>query len=221
MPKKTKDATRLLKNKGVWLCVIGIFLGGATEITMAGWASTYLEEALGINKMWGDILGVATFSLTQAIGRTLYGKIGKNAPRALCLGSIGAGACSLICALSPWGWLGLVGCALTGFCVSMLWPGSLIISSARYPAGGVVIYALMASGGDLGASLGPQMVGVVTDLFAGNVAVQSWAESIGLTAGQLGMRFGLLLGALFPMLAIVVFGHVWRQDTRQKALYEQ
>lgn len=217
-PEKTKDAARFLKNKGVWLCVIGIFLGGAAELTMAGWASTYLEEVLGIEKIWGDILGVAAFALTQGVGRTLYAKIGKNAPRALCLGSIGAFACYLAAAFSPFAWIGLIGCALTGFCVAMLWPGSLIISSSKYPTGGVLIYALMAAGGDLGASLGPQMVGVVTDFAASNPAFVSLAEGWGMTAGQLGMRLGLLIGALFPMFAIVVFGHMWRKQKGQPTL---
>jgi len=217
-PEKTKDAARFLKNKGAWLCVIGIFLGGAAEMTMSGWASTYLEEALGLDKVWGDVLGVATFAATQGVGRTLYAKIGKNAPRALCLGAIGAFVCYLLAALSPWGWLGLIGCGLTGFCVSMLWPGSLIISSAKFPTGGVLIFALMAAGGDLGAALGPQMVGAVADAAIAIPALASWAEGLGMTAGQLGMRAGLLIGALFPLFAIVVYGHMWRKDNKEKRL---
>ncbi|MBQ9117955.1 MAG: MFS transporter [Clostridia bacterium] len=217
-PEKTKDVARFLKNKGVWLGVFGIFLGGAAEITMSGWASTYLEETLGLNKIWGDILGVAAFSATLGLGRTLYAKIGKNAPRALCLGSIGAFVCYLLAAFSPFAWVGLIGCAFTGFCVSMLWPGSLIISSAKYPAGGVLVYALMAAGGDLGASLGPQMVGVVTDIATSSPAMIELAAKWGMTSGQLGMRLGLLIGSLFPLLAIIVFGRIWRKDASKNKL---
>ena len=215
-PEKTKDAARFLKNRGVWLCVIGIFLGGAAELTMSGWASTYLEEALGIEKVWGDIFGVAAFAATQGIGRTLYAKLGKNAPRALCFGAIGAFICYLLAALSPLPWVGLIGCALTGFCIAMLWPGSLIISSSKYPTGGVLVYALMAAGGDLGASLGPQMVGAVTDVAMAMPAFSSLADGLGLTSGQLGMRAGLLIGALFPLMAAFVFGHIWRKDKKEK-----
>lgn len=204
-PEKTKDAARFLKNKGVWLCVVGIFLGGAAEVTMAGWASTYLEEALGIEKIWGDIFGVAMFSVAEGVGRTLYAKIGKNVHRALILGAAGAAACYLLAAFSPFPIVGLLGCACTGFCISMLWPGSLILSSSKFPTGGVLIYALMAAGGDLGASIGPQLVGVVTDLSAATPWIQNWAVGLGLTASGLGMRIGLFIGALFPLAAVLIF----------------
>lgn len=213
-PEKTSGAVGFLKNKGVWLCVIGIFLGGAAECTMGNWASTYLEEALGIDKVWGDIFGVAAFSMTLGLGRTLYAKIGKNAPRALCLGAAGATVCYMVAALSPVPLVGLVGCALTGFCVSMLWPGSLIISSAKYPSGGVLVYALMAAGGDLGAALGPQMVGVVTDAAATLPVFCELAAHWGMTTAQLGMKMGLLLGAAFPLLAVFVFAYVWRRQRK-------
>lgn len=213
-PEKTSGAVGFLKNKGVWLCVIGIFLGGAAECTMGNWASTYLEEALGIDKVWGDIFGVAAFSMTLGLGRTLYAKIGKNAPRALCLGAAGATVCYMVAALSPVPLVGLVGCALTGFCVSMLWPGSLIISSAKYPSGGVLVYALMAAGGDLGAALGPQMVGVATDAAATLPVFCELAAHWGMTTAQLGMKMGLLLGAAFPLLAVFVFAYVWRRQRK-------
>ena len=60
--------------------------------------------------------------------------------------------------------IGLLACALTGFFVSMLWPGSLVVGADRFPTGGVFIYAMMASGGDLGASVAPQLVGIITDM---------------------------------------------------------
>lgn len=57
-------------------------------------------------------------------------------------------------------------CALTGLCTSMLWPGSLLVATDRFPMGGVFIYAMMAASGDLGASVAPQIVGIVTDLLS-------------------------------------------------------
>jgi len=121
------------------------------------------------------------------------------------MGAIGATACYLIAALSPFAIVGLIGCACTGFCVSMLWPGSLIVASDKYPQGGVLIYALMAAGGDMGASVGPQLVGVVTDVAMTKPSVGSLAVKLGLTAEQLGMKIGMLVGALFPLVAIFVY----------------
>lgn len=209
-PEKTSGAIRFLKNGGVWLCVLGIFLGGAAEVTMAQWASSYIEQALGLDKIWGDIFGVAIFAVTLGLGRSLYAKYGKNIARALFFGAIGATACYLIAAIMPvspviFPIFGLIACALTGFCVSMMWPGSLIVASDRYPQGGVMIFALMAAGGDFGASVGPQLVGVITDVAESNKSLVSAAQSIGLSPDQLGMKLGMIVGMLFPLIAIAVY----------------
>ena len=204
-PEKTSGAIRFLKNGGVWLCVLGIFLGGAAEVTMAQWASSYIEQALALPKIWGDIFGVAIFAVTLGFGRSLYAKIGKNISRALFFGAIGATLCYLIAAISPFPVVGLIACALTGFCVSMMWPGSLIVASDRYPQGGVMIFALMAAGGDFGASVGPQLVGVITDAALENQALLSMAEQLSLQPEQLGMKLGMIIGMLFPLIAVAVY----------------
>ena len=208
--ENTSDTAGLLKNKGVWLCVAAIFLGGASECTMAQWVSGYLERAANIPKIWGDVFGVALFAATLGLGRSLYGKIGKNICKVLWLGSIGAAACYFIAAVSPFPIIGLLACAFTGFCVSMLWPGSLVVASDRFPKGGVVIFALMAAGGDLGASVGPQLVGVVTDSVMNNPDCVSLAQKIGITTEQLGMKSGMLVGMIFPMVAIIVYSVIKR-----------
>ena len=211
-PEKTAGAIRFLKNKTVWLCIIGIFLGGAAECTMAQWASGYLEEALSIPKVWGDIFGVALFSVALGFGRTLYSKIGKNVSRALLMGAIGAVICYLVAAVSPFAIVGLLGCAFTGFCVSMLWPGSLLAASDRFPNGGVLIFALMAAGGDCGASVGPLLVGFITDFAIADQGIISLAQQLGTSAEQLGMKMGMLVGMLFPLMAIPIYAHFWKQD---------
>lgn len=217
-PKQTSGALKMLKNKSVWFFVFAIFLGGAAECTMAQWCSGYLEQALGIPKIWGDLFGVALFSGMLGFGRTLYSKIGKNVGKVLTFGAIGATVCYLVAALSNIGWIGLVACALTGFCVSMLWPGSLIAASNRFPESGVFIYAMMAAGGDLGASVGPQLVGVVTDAVLLNPKAVSFASSMGLTAEQLGMKIGMLCGMIFPLIAIFIFLRVWKSKKEQTDL---
>ncbi|MBR6681793.1 MAG: MFS transporter, partial [Clostridia bacterium] len=157
--ESTSPILTLLKNKTFWLCVVGIFLGGASECTMAQWCSGYLEKAVGIPKIYGDIFGVAMFSVMLGLGRTLYSKYGKNISSVLLAGAIGASVCYFISAISNVAVLGLIACAFTGLCTSMLWPGSLIAVADLFPQGGVFIYAMMAAGGDLGASVGPQLVG--------------------------------------------------------------
>ena len=193
---------RLLRSGALWLCVLAILFGGAAECTMAQWCSSYLEQALQIPKLWGDIFGVALFSVMLGLGRTLYAKVGKNIHRVLLLGSIGATLCYLTAAVSSLPLLGLAACALTGLCVSMLWPGSLIAASERFPQAGVFLFAMMAAGGDLGASVGPQLVGIVTDTVSASPTMQSLAAQWALTPVQLGMKLGMLVGMLFSLLAV-------------------
>ena len=213
-PEKASGALSLLKNKGVWLCVLAIFLGGAAECTMAQWCSGYIEKALGIPKVWGDIFGVALFSVALGTGRTLYAKKGKNIEKVLLWGAVGAAICYFTAAISNIAVIGLIACAFTGFCVSMLWPGNLVVASERFPKGGVFIYALMAAGGDLGASVGPQLIGIITDTVAADPRTAELAISLGASAEQLGMKLGMLVGMLFPLAAIFVFVKFLKQKKK-------
>lgn len=211
-PERVSGALAFMKNKTLWLCVLMIFAGGASEIAMSQWSSSFLEQALGIPKVWGDVFGVALFSVMLGIGRTLYAKIGKNITKVLLLGIIGSALCYFIVAVSNVPIIGLLACALTGLCVSMLWPGSLMVASDRFPNGGVFIYAMMAAGGDLGASVAPQLVGLITDATIANPIALQVAQNLCLTPEQLGMKFGMLVGMLFPLLAIPLYLHMHKKN---------
>lgn len=213
-PQQTSGIATLFKTKGLWLCVIAIFLGGASECTMAQWVSGYLEQAMGIPKVWGDVFGVAVFALMLGLGRTLYAKKGKDVTRVLLWGAVGAAGCYLIAAVSSIPLVGLFACGFTGFCVSMLWPGCLIAASDRIPHGGVFLYAMMAAGGDLGASVSPQIIGIVTDAAISSPAIRTLAQSLSLAPEALGMKLGMLVGMLFPIAAIGVYAHM--RKTRPK-----
>lgn len=217
-PEKVSGVLEFFKDKRIWLCVFAIFLGGASECTMNQWASSFIEQGLGLSKVWGDILGVALFGLTLGLGRTLYSKFGKNTEKVLFLGAIGATICYLTASLINISIIGLISCALTGFCVSMLWPGSLIIASDKFPKGGVFIYALMAAGGDMGASIGPQLVGIVTDSVISSSSGISLASALGITVEQLGMKAGMLVGTIFPIIAIIIYALLIR-DKKKTALH--
>ncbi len=201
-PQKADGVLKLLKNKGLWLCVAAIFFGGAAEVTMTQWCSAYLEQSLGVAKVWGDIMGLSLFAVALGVGRTLYSLKGKNIATVLVLGSTGAFLCYIVAAITNIIWLGILACVLTGFFVSMLWPGSILVSSEKFPQGGVFIFAMMAAGGDLGAAIGPQFLGIVTDLSIASTATRELAAHYSMGIEQLGMKIGVLSGALFPLLAI-------------------
>lgn len=191
--------------KGMLLCVVFIFLGGASEVTMTQWCSSFLERALGISKTLGDIFGLALFAALLGLGRSLYAKYGKNISRVLLFGMLGALLCYLVAALSPFAVLSLVGCVFTGFFTSMLWPGTLIYMEEKHPNPGVVPFALMAAGGDAGASLGPQMVGAVVDGIILSPRAVALAERFSLSVEQFGFKVGVLLAALFPLFGLFIF----------------
>ena len=207
-PNQISGALKQMKNKTLWMCVFAIFLGGAAECTMSQWGSGYLERALGVDKVYGDLFGVALFGLTLGLGRTLYAKIGKNITKVLFLGAIGASACYLTAAITNNALLGLLACGFTGFCTSMMGPGMLIIVSDYIPKAGVLVFAMMAAGGDLGASVGPQLIGVVTDAVIESDAAIAFANSLALSPDQLGMKLGMLIGAIFPMIAIALYYYI-------------
>ena len=215
-PERVTGALKQLKNKNLWLCVAAIFLGGAAECTMSQWASGYIERALGIDKLWGDIFGVAAFGLTLALGRTLYAKYGRNITKILLLGVIGAFICYIVAAFSENGIIGLAACALTGFCVSMLWPGCLVVAQEYFKKGGVFIFAMMAAGGDFGASVGPQLVGIITDTVTASQSFLSLASKLAISSEQLGMKTGMLFGSLFPLAAVFVYWYI-RKDIKRKS----
>ena len=201
-PKSTVGGFRGLKNPVLILCIMCIFLGGASENTMTQWCSGFLEAALGIPKLWGDIFGVAVFAVMLGMGRSLYAKFGKNISMFLLLGFAGSAVCYITAALSHNVFVGLAACAFTGFCVSMLWPGTLIYMADMIPHASVAIYALLAAGGDLGGSVAPQLVGSITDLVSQNGLFASFAGS--LTFEQIGFKVGMLIAAVFPLLGTVV-----------------
>ena len=214
-PEKASSAVGFLKNRAVWLFVLAIFLGGAAECTMAQWSSGYLEAALGIPKVWGDIFGVALFALMLGLGRSLYGKYGRKILPVLFISAVSATVCYLVAALSPIAVIGLIACALTGLATAMMWPGCLIAATDRFPSGGVLIFALLAAGGDLGASVAPQLVGIITDAVILNNSLSSLAVSLGLTPDQLGMKAGMLVGMLFPLAASFIFFFMWQRDKKR------
>lgn len=215
-PERISGTLEFMRRKELWICVLAIFLGGASECTMAQWCSSYLEESFGIDKVLGDVFGTALFALTLAIGRTAYAKKGRNIENVLLIGGIGATACYLIASLSPIPIIGLVACGLTGLCVSMLWPGSLIAVSDRIPNCGVFVYALMAAGGDLGASVAPQLVGIVTDAVSASPVGINMAESLNLSGEQLAIKCGLLIGMLFAACGIVVYLILWKDAHKRR-----
>lgn len=192
------------KHSGIFLCVACIFLGSAAENAMTNWISSYIENALQIPKMLGDILGMATFAVLLGLTRTWYAKRGKNISKVLLLSMSGALVCYLVAGFSLNPFVAMAACIVTGICTSMLWPGTLILMEENFPNPGVAAYALMAAGGDFGGSVAPQMLGAVVDFVSASTWAGELAPTLSLTTEQLGMKVGMLTASIFPLLGVLV-----------------
>ena len=176
----------LLRTPFFWIAILLMVCAGASELSMAQWASAFVEFALGFSKTMGDLIGPCLFAVAMGISRVIYGKYGEKMN--LHLFMIGSGilcfVCYLVTALSAVPLLGLAGCVLCGFSVGILWPGTISIASPRLPQGGTALFALLAMAGDLGGASGPSLVGIVT---------QHSGDQ---------MQSGMLAGSIFPLLLI-------------------
>ena len=203
--------------KGIFLCALCIFLGSAAENTMTNWISGYMEIVLAIPKEVGEILGLAVFALLLAMTRVLYAKFTPDISKTLLVSMIGAIVCYLVAGLSPSIILAFTACIGMGIFTSMLWPGTLILMEEKIPMPGVAAYALMAACGDCGASVAPQLMGIIVD----NVSVSSFAANLSQTAGlspeEIGLRIGMLIAALFPVMGMAVMLYIRRFYAKKKA----
>jgi MFS family permease len=222
MPDMNTDAatagsgTSRRKTVGLALCTACIFLGSCAENTMSNWISGYMENALHLDKALGDILGVAMFAILLGIARISYARFGKNIMRVLMLGMVGAAICYLTVGLTSNTILAFVACIFTGLFTSMLWPGTLIMMEEKIPGVGVAAYALMASGGDLGASVAPQLMGIVIDhVTLSDYAVRRALET-GLTPEQIGMQTGMLVTSLFPIAGMILLLFIVRYFKKKR-----
>lgn len=186
------------------ICVGAIFFGSCAENSMSNWVSTYMENALHVDKTLGDILGMAMFAILLGIARITYAKYGKNIMRVLLIGMVGATACYLVAGLSTNVVFAFVACILTGLFTAMLWPGTLIMMEENVAGVGVAAYALMASSGDLGASIAPQLLGIVVDRVAESDFAIEIGSKLNLAAEQVGLKAGMLVTALFPIMGTVL-----------------
>lgn len=188
---------------GMALCVACIFFGSCAENAMSNWISSYMENALHIDKALGDILGMAVFAILLGLTRITYAKYGKNIFKMLLCGMIGATVCYIVAGLSLNVIFAFIACILSGIFVAMLWPGTLIMMEENLPGLGVAAYALMAAGGDMGASLAPQLLGIVVDKVSVTQTAADLSIKIGLTTEQIGLKAGMLVTALFPIIGII------------------
>lgn len=197
--KETKKRTI-----GLIMCVACIFLGSCAENTMSNWISDFMETALKVDKTVGDLLGMAMFAVLLGIARISYARFGKNIYKVLLFGMIGASICYLVAGFSKSVITAFFACILTGLFTSMLWPGTLIMMEENIPHVGVSAYALMAASGDMGASLAPQLMGIIIDKVSLSSFANNLSTTLNITPEQIGMKTGMIVCSIFPVLGTLL-----------------
>ncbi|MCI8332101.1 MAG: MFS transporter [Clostridiales bacterium] len=184
---KSMRTGQLLRLPLFWLLILLMICAGASEASMAQWASAFTESAMGVSKTVGDLAGPCLFAVFMGISRILYGKMSEKLDLTKTMLACGVLCviCYLTASLASVPIIGLAGCALCGVSVGIMWPGTISISSQKCPRGGTAMFAFLALAGDLGATVSPAMVGGVSNMVGGN------------------LKTGLFAATAFPLILIL------------------
>lgn len=190
----------LFRNKTFWFLMVMMVCAGASEQSVSQWASTFAESGLGVSKAVGDLAGPMAFALLMGSARAFYGKYGEriNLDRFMLGSGILCVCAYLLISLVPSPVISLIGCALCGLSVGILWPGTFSKAAASLRTGGTAMFALLALGGDLGCSGGPTLVGLVSSAVGNN------------------LKIGILAAVVFPIIPVV--GMLVQHRKRKKQL---
>ncbi len=184
----------LLRSGIFWIFFIIMFCAGASEMAMAQWASSFAEQGLGVTKAVGDLLGPCAFAVCMGLTRVCYAMASKKIklPVFFALSATLCALSYLITALSPLPLISLLGCALCGLSVGIMWPGTYSLASSYIVGGGVQMFALLALAGDMGCTVGPSFAGFIAELASGNLGVAFICATV----------FPTVILALIPFLLI-------------------
>lgn len=192
LPKEKESSSfALFKNKFFILFLLLMTASGAAEISVAQWASMFVETSLGVTKTIGDLLGPCMFALLMGISRVIYAKYSQklNLYKYIVICALVCVAGYLVAVFSPNQYLSLAAIGVIGFSVGIMWPGTLSLASSRFPLGGATMFAYLAIFGDIGCTVGPALAAAVS-------------EKVSLFASPL--KAGIAACTIFPVLVIVL-----------------
>jgi len=176
------------------LALIAMALGGATEVGMAQWLSSFAELGLGFSR-WTSAMALVAFTVAMTIGRIAIGSFGRriNPFRMLAWAGGVSAALYLVSALVPWQVFALTTCVLLGFAVCCVWPTILAIAGDRFPDAGASMFGALAAVGTVGATVMPWLIG--------------WVAHHG------SLHWGIGVTAIAPVLLLPVIGAMKTVDT--------
>ena len=214
---ETKNTKTLMKSK-IFICMCLLMTcSGAAEITMSQWASLFAQKGLGISKFLGDLLGPCLFALFMGGGRLIHGILGGKLDlrKSLLFCSILCAVCYFTAAMSQNAYIALLGCAVTGFSVSIMWPGVYSYSSKLISGGGTAMFSILALFGDVGCSLGSWLCGTISDFSLKFDFVKNYADTLNITYEQIGLKIGIGFTAVFPIIMILILAFMPHKNNQR------
>jgi fucose permease len=177
---------KLFKNPLFTLLFVLMVCAGASEQAVAQWISYFLEIGLKVEKSVGDVVGVSSFAICMLISRFYFGTTKRkfNVLKVLIISSIILTALITISTITHVAFLSLVLLALCGLFIGFMWPTVYAYAGEVFSVGGTVMFSMLALGGDLGCTLGPTLVGTVSQL--------------------LGIKIGILSSIVFALTTLIV-----------------
>lgn len=212
-PMRVSD---LFKSKFFFCAAVLMICSGSSELVVAQWSSLFAEKGLGVSKLMGDLLGPCLFAILMGATRALYGVKGSKIDihKALIASGVLCVFCYGLIVFAPHPLLSLIGCALCGVSVALMWPGTLSFSAKRFPLGGTAMFGLLAVSGDIGGALGPWLSGVVSDAVQKLPMASEWAQKFSMSTDQFGLKCGILLGMVFPVVMLITLIYLYRSRNR-------
>ncbi|MEI0538458.1 MFS transporter [Brachyspira pulli] len=200
----TVSIRKLLSVKIVLVFVVLMICAGASEQSIAQWVSLFAEVGLNVNKTVGDIFGACMFAFCMGIVRLIYGMKSEsiNIEKALIISSLFCVFGYIVTVFSPYPFLSLIGCGISGLSVAIMWPSVFSLASKTYNKGGTAMFAMLALAGDIGCSIGPGIVGIVSN--NKNISDKFSAIIVNSDSIQIGLKIGILFAIIFPVIMFVV-----------------
>ncbi len=166
---------KLFKNGSFILLFILMVSAGAVEQAVAQWISYFAEKGLNVNKSLGDLVGVVSFAICMLLSRLYFGVKDKkfNVLKLLIIASITLTALIIISTLLNVEILSLIALSASGFLIGFMWPTVYSLAGEIFTSGGTVMFSMLALGGDLGCTLGPTLVGTVSEFTSIKIGILS------------------------------------------------
>lgn len=184
---KGMSVKELFRSKLLYIFATIMLCAGACEIAMAQWASAFAESALNVSKTIGDLLGPCMFAVLMGSSRVLYAKLSHKISlrRVITISALICFASYLVSGISKNAIISLIGCAVCGLGVGIMWPGTFSLAAKKIPKGGTALFALLALFGDSGCMTGPAIVGKLASVFGDD------------------LKKALVFACVFPLILII------------------